>query len=294
MKNINNVFFPAQNFAGLSSPFSDFETAQVVVIPVPYEATTEWHNGTRDGPMAIINASPFLELYDLELNREIHKVGIHTLPFVQPELSSPEKMTQRIYSIIKEIIEQNKFPVMLGGEHSLSIGIVKAFKEKYPDISVLQFDAHADLRNEYLGTAYNTACVMRRVSEYCPITQVGLRSLSLEEQQFIEQNKMQPFYKSRIDHDLSVLPRIVNSLKHDVYISIDLDVFDPSIMPAVGTPEPDGMLWGEVLSICKEVCLKKHVVGFDLTELCPSQGTSACAYFAAKLAYKLIGYSLIK
>jgi agmatinase len=292
MKNIDNMFLPAQNFAGLSSPFTDFDTAKAIILPVPYDSTTEWHSGTREGPMAIINASPYLEMYDLELDREIYKAGIHTFPAIQPVLSGPENMVQRIYTVTKEIIEQNKFLVMLGGEHSLSLGAVKAFCKKYPDLTVLQFDAHADLRNEYLGTSYNNACVMRRILEYCPITQIGIRSLSAEEHQFLTQNNMKPFYKSGIEHTLSALPQILNSLKGSVYITIDLDVFDPSVMSAVGTPEPDGLQWEEVTKILREVCQKKHVVGFDLMELCPAEGPSACAYFAAKLAYKLIGYAL--
>ena len=294
MNSIESLVLPNQNFAGLSPPYSDFETARVVILPVPYDGTTEWHSGTRQGPRAIINASTYLELYDIELDQEVHKVGINTLPFVQPVLSSPEDMINSIYIIAKELIKQDKFVVMLGGEHSLSLGIIKALKEKYQDLSVLQLDAHADLRDEYLGTKYNNACVMRRVLECCPITQVGIRSLSLEEKQFLNQNNMQPFYSSTLTPDLSAIPQIVNSLSNDIYISIDLDVFDPSAMSAVGTPEPGGMQWAEVLTILKTVARQKHVVGFDLMELCPGEGTAACAFLAAKLAYKLIGYCLLQ
>jgi agmatinase len=184
--------------------------------------------------------------------------------------------------------------VTLGGEHSLSLGPIKALKEKYSDLSVLQLDAHADLRDEYMGTKYNNACVMRRVMEYCPTTQVGIRSLSWEELQFLKHHKLQPFYNSRLTPDLSVMPQIIDSLSNTVYISIDLDVFDPSIMSAVGTPEPDGMQWSEVLKILRAVTGQKHVVGFDLMELCPKEGTAACAFLAAKLAYKLIGYALLQ
>jgi len=290
MKNLGPLFSPPQNFAGLSSPYADLETARVVILPVPYDSTTEWHSGTREGPQAIINASQHLELYDIELDREIHKVGIHTLPAIQPLLSSPEEMVQRVYHVAKELVQQAKFIVMLGGEHSLSLGAVRALREKHQDLCVLQLDAHADLRDEYSGTQYSHACVMRRIFELCPIVQVGIRSLSWEEQQFLNQNKMQPFYVSTPAPDLALLKQTVASLPDNVYISIDLDVFDPSIMSAVGTPEPGGLQWHEVLNLLKSVALHKHVIGFDLMELCPKEGPAPCAFLAAKLAYKLIGY----
>lgn len=290
MKNIEQHLAPAQNFAGLSSPYADLETAKVVILPVPYDSTTEWHSGTRDGPQAIINASPHLELYDLELGREIYKVGIHTLPEIQPLLGSPEEMIQRVYQVSRELVQRTKFMVMLGGEHSLSLGMVRALKEKHDDLCVLQLDAHADLRDEYTGTKYSHACVMRRIHELCPITQVGIRSLSLEEQEFLDQNGMQPFYISTPTPNLASPQQIAASLNNDVYISIDLDVFDPSIMSAVGTPVPGGMQWHETLNLLKSVTQQKNVVGFDLVELCPKEGPASCAFLAAKLAYKLIGY----
>jgi agmatinase len=294
MNKKEELFYPPQNFAGLSSPYSDFEASKVVILPVPYDGTTEWHSGTREGPQAIIDASPFLELYDIELDQEIHKIGINTMPAVQPVLGSIEDTLHRVYTIASELIEKDKFIVMLGGEHSLSLGIVKALKEKYDDLSVLQLDAHADLRDEYLGTKYNNACVMRRALEYCPITQVGIRSLSQEEQQFLSRHNMKPFYRSSQPLELAELPQIIKSLSNNVYISIDLDVFDPSIMSAVGTPEPGGMQWHETMTMLKAIAKQKRIVGFDVMELCPSEGQSACAYMAAKLAYKLIGYCLLQ
>ena len=293
MKNIEDLFSPPQNFAGLLSPYADLETAKVVILPVPYDSTTEWHGGTREGPRAIINASQYLEFYDMELRQEIYKVGIHTLPEILPSLNSPEEMVQRVYQVAKELIQQMKFVVMLGGEHSLSLGVLRAFKEKYHDLCVLELDAHADLRDEYVGTKYSHACVTRRALEFCPVTQVGIRSLSWEEQQFLNQNKMQPFYISQLTLDSGSSQQIIASLTNNVYLSVDLDVFDPSIMPAVGTPEPGGMQWHEVLNLLKSVTENKHVVGFDLVELCPKEGPAACAFLAAKLAYKLIGYAVL-
>ncbi len=294
MKNIRELFSPLQNFAGLSSPHSDFETSRVVILPIPYDGTTEWRSGTREGPQAIIDASPYLELYDMELDQEIHKVGINTLPAVQPVSGNIEDMLHRVYIVAQKLIKQDKFIVMLGGEHSLSLAMVKALKEKYNDLSVLQLDAHADLRDEYLGTKYNNACVIRRILEYCPVTQIGIRSLSLEEQQFLSQHNLKPFYILSQTFDLAAVPQIAASLSNHVYISIDLDVFDPSIMAAVGTPEPGGMQWHETLNILKTIAKQKRIVGFDIMELCPKEGQSACAFLAAKLAYKLIGYCLLQ
>ena len=291
MQNIEDLLSHPQNFAGLMSPYADLPTAKVVILPVPYDSTTEWHSGIREGPQAIINASQYLELYDIELNREVYKVGIHTLPKVQPLLNSPEKMIDRVYRIARELTKQAKFLVMFGGEHSLSLGMVQALKEKNQDLCVLQLDAHADLRDEYLGTRYGHACIMRRILELCPIVQVGIRSLSWEEQQFLTQNNMHPFF-AMPSSNLASPEDITASLSDNVYVSIDLDVFDPSIVPAVGTPEPGGMQWHEVLNLLRSVTLHKRVIGFDLVELCPKEGPASCAFLAAKLAYKLIGYAI--
>ena len=286
------MFLPPVAFAGLMPPYSDPQQARVVVLPVPYDSTTEWHSGTRHGPQAIIDASQYLEFYDLELNREIYKVGIHTLPQVEPLMSSPEDMIDRVYQVSRNLIRKEKFVVTLGGEHSISLGVVRAFKEAFPEMSVLQLDAHADLRDEYLGTKYSQACVMRRIYELCPITQVGIRSLSWEEKQFLTQNKMLPLYMSDLTSKTISPEELVSSLSQDVYVTIDVDVLDPSIMPAVGTPEPNGMSWQQVLDIMKSVAFHKHIVGFDVMEFCPREGPASCAFLLAKLVYKLIGYAM--
>jgi agmatinase len=283
------TFLPHRVFAGLSPPYSNVQQAKTIILPVPYDSTSEWRGGSRHGPQAIIDASQYLELYDLELDREIYKVGICTLPEVEPLLSSPQDMIDRVYHVIKDLIQEEKFVVLLGGEHSLSLGAVRAFKEAFPRLSVLQLDAHADLRDEYLGTKYGQACIMRRIFELCPISQVGVRSLSREEKQFLTQNKLTPIYMSDLALNKTSIDQIVDSLSEDVYVTIDVDVLDPSIMPAVGTPEPDGMSWRQVLDIIAAVALHKHVVGFDLMEFCPGEGPGSCAFLLAKLAYKLIG-----
>jgi agmatinase len=286
------TFLPHRVFAGLTPPYSNLQQAKAIILPVPYDSTSEWRGGSRHGPQAIIDASQYLELYDLELDREIYKVGISTLPEVEPLLSSPQDMIDRVYQVIKGLIQKEKFLVLLGGEHSLSLGAVRAFKEAFPGLSVLQLDAHADLRDAYLGTKYSQACVMRRIFELCPISQVGVRSLSWEEKQFLTQNKLTPICMPDLALNKASIDQIIDSLSEDVYVTIDVDVLDPSIMPAVGTPEPDGMSWRQVLDIIELVALHKHVVGFDLMEFCPGEGPGSCAFLLAKLAYKLIGYTV--
>lgn len=288
---MGDMFAPPLNFAGLTPPDNSLERAKVVILPVPYDSTTEWHSGAREGPQAIITASRYLELYDVELQREIYKVGIHTLAEVQPLLDSPKKMIRRVFRIAKELANQSKFTVMLGGEHSLTLAMVQALREKFKDLCVLQLDAHADLRDQYQGTRYSHACIMRRVSELCPVVQVGVRSLSLEEQEFISRNSMRLFGGIPGSYSSSA-GEIVTSLNNEVYISIDLDVLDPSIMPAVGTPEPGGMQWHELLNLLRLVANGRRVVGFDIVELCPREGPVSCSFTAAKLAYKLIGYAV--
>ncbi len=286
------IFLPPHVFAGLLPPYSDWQRARVVILPVPYDSTTEWRSGTRRGPQAIIDASQFLELYDLESGRELHKVGIHTMPELEPIMSSPKDMMDRVYHITRRLIQEGKLVVMLGGEHSLSTGAVQAHKEAFANLSVLQLDAHADLRDEYLGSKYSQACVMRRICKLCPITQVGVRSLSLEEKQFLDEKKMTPFYMSDWTSNPALVEQVVTSLSENVYVTIDADVFDPSIMPAVGTPEPGGMQWQQALNLLKMVALHKHIVGFDLMEFCPQEGSHSSAFLLAKLTYKLIGYAV--
>lgn len=288
------TFLPRRVFAGLAAPYSDLHRARTVIVPVPYDATSEWRSGSRHGPQAIIDASQYLELYDIEMDREISEVGICTLPEVEPSLKSPQDMIDRVYQVTKGLIQKEKFVVLLGGEHSLSLGAVRAFKEAFPKLSVLQLDAHADLRDEYLGTRYSQACVMRRIFELCPISQVGVRSLSLEEKQFLTQNKLIPFYMSDLASSATYIDRILDSLSEDVYVTIDVDVLDPSIMSAVGTPEPDGMSWRQLLDIMESVASRKRVVGFDLMEFCPAEGPGSCAFLLAKLAYKLIGCAVLQ
>ena len=280
------LFYPPRGFAFPPPQYAAFETSRVVVLPVPYDSTTDWKAGSRDGPRAIIDASHILELYDHELDREIYKVGIHTLPELQPSMQGPQETVERVHRATGELLDGGKFVVMLGGEHSLTVGTVRAYRERFEKLSVLQLDAHADLRDEYEGSRYSHACVMRRVLESCPIVQAGMRNVSLEEQAVIRQQGLHPFLLQGEPLDEE---HIVDALSDEVYITIDLDVLDPSIMSAVGTPEPGGLGWHEIMRILRRVCTKRRVVGFDIVELCPAEGPAACAYLAAKLAYRLIG-----
>ena len=287
----SEFFYPARNFAALPPDRSDFATSRVVVLPVPYDSTTDWRSGAGDGPMAIIDASQYLELYDVELDREPFAVGIHTLPELRPSMKGPEETVERVYQVAASLLREAKLVVMLGGEHSLTVGMVRAFREAFPQLSVLQLDAHADLRDEYEDSRYSHACVMRRVVELCPIVQVGIRSLSGEEHSFLEERNMRPFFAAEQPlHDES-LDDIAAALSDEVYVTIDLDVLDPSVMAAVGTPEPGGMGWYEMLRLLRRVAATKRIVGFDVVELCPQQGPVACSFLAAKLVYKLIGYA---
>lgn len=281
------------NFAGLEEEYSSFKKSKVVILPVPYDRTTTYIHGAKNGPAAIIDASRYMERFDDELNQETFKIGIHTMPALDVETLEPKEMVDKVYSSTLEILKSNKFPVILGGEHSISVGSVSAFKETYPNISVLHLDAHYDLRNELLGSNLNHGCVARRISEICPIVQVGTRSLSKEEKDFIT-SQANGRVKTISVYDILEKPMwkdiVSNNLSENVYITIDLDVFDPSLMPAVGTPEPGGIGWYEILDLLTEVVKDKKVVGFDVMELCPIKGQIAPDFLAAKLIYRLLGY----
>ncbi|OGW76688.1 MAG: agmatinase [Omnitrophica bacterium RIFCSPLOWO2_02_FULL_45_16] len=284
----------AKNYAGIDEEYSSFKKAKVVVLQVPYEKTVTYKKGTVNGPAAIIDASKKMELFDEELNQETFKIGIHTMDPLAVTGLEPEEMISRVYSSTLELLKANKFPVILGGEHSLSVGSVQAFKETMPNISVLHLDAHYDLRNEYFGSKFNHGCVARRISEICPIVQTGTRSLSKEEKDFLGAQTNGSRIKTINVYDILEMPLwkdvISKSLSENVYVSIDLDVFDPSLMPAVGTPEPGGIGWYETLDLLREVSKDKRIVGFDVVELCPIKDQVASDFLAAKLIYRLLGY----
>ena len=272
---------------------NDPESARVFVIPVPYDSTTSFRTGAREGPGAIIEASRHLEDYDTELDRDISEVGIHTTPELQPQVDSPREMIAAVRTAVSSAASHGKLTVLLGGEHTITLGAAQAFREIYPDLSVLYIDAHADMRDSYQGTRWGHASVARRVSELCPITLIGVRSISADEMSFVKRQGIPTrFWHPGASENLTQSIALAEErLTSSVYISIDLDALDPSIMSAVGTPEPGGILWHELLCLLSAVSRHANIVGFDIVELSPSQGATACAYTAAKLAYKLIGYS---
>lgn len=270
----------------------NFSSSKVIVIPVPYEGTTSYGKGTKNGPSAILKASQIVEDYDIELGFEPYKKvgGVHTASPVRFG-KDPHKS---IYSAVKKVISADKFPLMLGGEHSISYGAVKAAKENYPDLSVLQFDAHADLRDSYHGNKHSHACIMRRIRSMCPAVQVGIRSQDKEETDYIKEYGLQKKIFYAHEYNDGRIPSIVKGLTDNVYITVDVDGFDPSVIPATGTPEPGGLSWYQVLSILKAVFAERNVVGADIVELAPRKEMHYADYTAAKLAYKMIGYLSLK
>lgn len=278
------------NFGGLPIEYSTLEAATFVVAPVPYDLTSTYQSGSRRGPSAIIEASANMELYDEELRKETFQAGIHTLDPLESDARGPKEMMGRVREMIAEILSHNKIPIMLGGEHSISFGAVQAVKEKYPELSVLQLDAHADLRDSYQESPFSHASVARRISEIAELTQVGIRSLSTEEAVFMEQSNVVTRFADDLYADPDWEEKICKNLKSDVYITIDLDVFDPAVMPSTGTPEPGGLSWRDVLVLIRAVSKKCRIRGFDVVELSPIPGLVAPDFLASKLIYRIMGY----
>ncbi|MDP9235838.1 MAG: agmatinase [Chloroflexota bacterium] len=283
-------FYPQINFASLEAEDSTFERSRAVVLPVPYDSTVTARAGARDGPRAIIEASADMELYDVGLGIEPHRHGIHTLAELAPHTGSPEAMIDRIESVVGELIDRGKFVVTLGGEHTVAVGAIRAHAKRTPGLSVLAFDAHSDLRDAYLDSRYNHACTLRRALDVAPVTLVGLRSAPVEDAALIRDRGL-GFYSPAWYRDAGA-HAVIERLSDDVYITIDLDSFDPSEMSAVGTPEPGGLHWDEVSDLLVALTKSRRVVGFDVTELSPSLGPRSCAQLAAKLTYRLIGLAL--
>jgi agmatinase len=278
-----------KNFLGLSKPAADFETAAVAVLGLPYESSTTYGKGTYAGPEAIIAASNQVELYDEELQRQTCETGIATIRPAEAFAMRPQEAVNQISDACKQLLAQQKFVVGLGGEHTITVGMVQAIKAYYPDIRVLQLDAHSDLRDSYNGSPYNHACVMARVQEMCPYVGVGIRSGIANERNLLRES-CRLFYAHEMRADDKWPEKVSESLGQPVYITIDLDFFDPSVVPSVGTPEPGGFHWYETLALLRRIARSHKIVGFDVVELLPKAGFPASDFFAAKLIYRLLGY----
>ena len=277
-------------YGGTTPTTTDFDNARVVILPIPLDRTTSYVAGTRNGPHEILVASAHMELWDEETETDVHSIGIYTMPEMEFPFATMDEVVAEIQRVATELVSRGKFPMVLGGEHSITAPVVAALAAKHQGLSVLQIDAHADLREHYMGTPHNHACAMRRVLDHAKATQVGIRSLSIEEAAAVPTLATRIFYDYNMRQDPKWIDRVVESLSDTVYITIDADGLDPAIMPSVGTPEPGGLSWYETLTLLRKVIESRKVVGCDLVELCPTPGNIAPNFLCAKLVYKILSY----
>jgi len=288
MASSNGVF---NNFLGLPPELTRFETAKVGVIQAPLESTTSFQHGTRNGPQAVLRASEQVELYDIESGLDFSQVGVTTLSAPNFDgLDNPSAL-RLIEADVRRVVERGMWPITLGGEHTVSYSPIKVLKEKYPDLCVLQIDAHADMRETYEGSPFSHACVMKRVSDMgIRVIGVGIRNYSQDEAELIQAGrKYVAFHGHELVNELDPA-KICRELGANVYVTIDIDGFDPTEAPGTGTPEPGGLRWYPVISLMKRLFRDHNVVGVDINEVMPIEGDARTEFLAAKLAYKLIGY----
>ena len=278
------------NFAGVADEFCSFDYAAVLLQSVPYDGTSTWIKGADKGFPAFLDALENMELYDIETNSEVYKKGVHILPQIKED-DSPESMFKAVYAKSKELLETGKYLTFFGGEHSISIGVIKAFYEKYDNLTVLQLDAHADLRPSYHGSPYNHACALYDASVNANLIQVGIRSMDIEEVEHMDKSKT--FFAEEIYGKTDWMEKSIDLMTDDVYLTIDLDAFDPGILPATGTPEPGGIDWITMIRYLRKVFERKNVVGFDIVELAPIEGDRTSEFLTAKLYYKLLSYKFL-
>ncbi|AOW21899.1 agmatinase [Urechidicola croceus] len=276
-----------KTYAGIPEQFSKVETSKVVLIPVPYDGTSTWQKGADKGPEAFLEASENMELYDIETDSEVYKNGIYLADAVTED-DSPKSMVEEVHKVTKSYIRKNKFVTVFGGEHSISIGTIRAFNECFDNLTVVQIDAHADLRKEYDGSVYNHACALYEASQTTNLIQIGIRSMDKIEKTIMDEDKT--FFAHEMATDDYWMENAIDLMTENVFLTIDLDAFDPSIMPSTGTPEPGGMFWYETLDFLKQVFEQKNVVGFDIVELCPNKHDKSSDFLAAKLYYKMLSF----
>lgn len=275
-------------YAGIPEENATLENSKVMLVTVPYDGTSTWGKGADKGPELFLNASENMELYDIETGTEPYLEGVYLAGEVS-ENASPEAMTEAVYQKTKELMKNgDKLFTLFGGEHSVSIGSIRAFGEKYPDLTVLQLDAHTDLRPDFHGSTSNHACAVFEASQKLNLVQVGIRSCDVEEVQYVQQGNM--FWAHEIARNPNWIDDVLAKVSGNVYITIDLDAFDPSIAPSTGTPEPGGLQWYPTLELLKKVFEKCNVVAFDIVELMDSPMAKPTAFLAAKLYYKMLAY----
>ncbi|MDG5490274.1 agmatinase [Psychroserpens sp. SPM9] len=279
-----------KTYAGIEDQYSKLDSSKIVLIPVPYDGTSTWQKGADKGPEAFLNASENMELYDIETQTEVYKQGVYLADAIT-ENESPERMVDAVHESVKKYIKKNKFVTTFGGEHSIAIGTIRAFNECFDNLTVVQIDAHADLRKSYQGSKCNHACAVYEASQTTNLIQVGIRSMDVMETTVMDSDKT--YFAHEMAEDDNWMDSAIDQMTDNVYITFDLDAFDPSIMPSTGTPEPGGLLWYETIEFLRQIFEEKNVVGFDIVELCPNPKEKSSDFLAAKLYYKMLTYKFL-
>lgn len=276
-----------KTFGGIGKEYAGFDLSEILLQSIPYDGTSTWGKGADRGFEAFLEATENMELYDIECDSEVYRHGIHILPEIKED-KSPEAVYRAVRAQTEHLLSTKKFLTFFGGEHSVSIGIIEAYRKVFPDLTVLHLDAHADLREQYMGSAYNHACAMHRASIDTNLIQVGIRSMDVCEKEYLDPEKC--FFAHHLHAERSWEEASIDLMSEHVYISIDLDVLDPSVMPSTGTPEPGGMDYYMILKYLKKVFRTKNIVGFDIVEFAPIKDLKAPDFLVAKLYYKLLSY----
>ncbi len=277
-----------KTYAGIPASLGQIKNSSVILTSIPYDGTSTWGKGADKGFQAFLYASENMELYDIETNLEPYKFGIHLEKALHVKDDTPEQMVKKVYKKTNQLLNTGKLLTFFGGEHSISIGVLRAFAERYENLTVVQLDAHTDLRQSYHGSKYNHACAVAEAQRNCNLIQVGIRSMDVSEKEYLDESKC--YFAHNIADNDYWMEESIKKMTDTVYITLDLDVFDSSLMPSTGTPEPGGMEWYPVLQYLRMIFNRKKVVGFDLVELAPNPNNPAPDFLTAKLYYKMLAY----